>query len=341
MRKINFRMKMKTKLKKNQLIDSFGRNIDYLRLSVTDKCNLRCFYCLPRGTKGFDSRANWLTLQETTRIVRCFSELGVKRVRITGGEPLTRNDLPRLVKQLNSIPDIEDLSLSTNATLLSKNAQELKNSGISRINVSLDSLKPERFKNIAYGKLESVINGLKAARAAEFTLIKINMVAMKGINDDEFEDMVEFCLENEFTLRLIETMPIGTAGNKASDHYISLQEVKKKLSQIFTLVPSTVAGGGPARYYKVNGTKLHIGFITPISQHFCKTCNRVRLAVDGTLYLCLGHEHKVELRPLLRQGISDFELKETLTKALTLKPARHHFSERPQHIIKLMSHIGG
>ena len=175
---------MKTKHEKNQLIDSFGRSIEYLRLSVTDKCNLRCFYCLPQGTRGFESRNNWLTLQETTRIVRCFSELGVKRVRITGGEPLTRNDLPRLVKQLNTIPNIDDLSLSTNATLLSKNAQELKNSGISRINVSLDSLKPERFKNIAYGKLESVINGLKAARAAEFTLIKINMVAMKGINDE-------------------------------------------------------------------------------------------------------------------------------------------------------------
>lgn len=332
---------MKTKHKKNQLIDSFGRSIEYLRLSVTDKCNLRCFYCLPQGTRGFESRNNWLTLQETTRIVRCFSELGVKRVRITGGEPLTRHDLPRLVKQLNTIPNIDDLSLSTNAMLLNKHAHELKSSGISRINVSLDSLKPKRFENITRGKLESAISGLMTAKEAGFTPIKINMVAMKNINDDEFEDMVEFCLENEFTLRFIETMPIGTAGYKASDHYLSLQEVKKKLSKTFTLIPSMVPGGGPARYFKVKDTTLRIGFITPISQHFCETCNRVRLTVDGTLYLCLGQEHQVALRPLLRQGISDTEIKETLIKALTLKPERHNFSEKPQRIIHLMSHLGG
>ena len=323
------------------LIDPFGRKIEYVRLSVTDRCNLRCFYCLPKGYKTFEEPANWLTFDEIERVIRAFAELGVNRVRLTGGEPLLRKGLPRLASTLSALPGVGDLSLSTNATLLERHAADLRRAGISRINVSLDSLKPERFARITGGRLEPVIAGLMAAKDAGLAPIKINMLALRGINDDEFEAMVLFCLEHGFTLRLIETMPMGSTGRSASDHYLDLQQVKRKLARSFDLIPGVMPGGGPARYVQVRNTDLRIGFITPISQHFCQTCNRVRLTVDGTLYLCLGQEHSVSLRPRLREGISDGELKEMLVAALALKPERHEFLEKPHQVIRLMSMTGG
>jgi cyclic pyranopterin phosphate synthase len=323
------------------LIDPFGRRIEYLRLSVTDKCNLRCFYCIPRGFKGFEAPENWLTFDEIERVTAAFSALGVARVRLTGGEPLVRRGLPLLARRLSDLPGIADLSLSTNAVLLADCAAVLKNAGISRINVSLDSLRPARFSEITGGSLEPVIQGLMAARAAGFSPIKINMLALGGINDDEFEDMVEFCLEQGFTLRLIETMPMGDTGRLAGASYLDVSKVKDRLAQRFDLVPAVMPGGGPARYVEVRGTGMRIGFITPISQHFCETCNRVRLAVDGTLYLCLGQDHKFELRPLLREGISDDGLKGAIIEALALKPERHEFQEKPQQVVRLMSMTGG
>ncbi len=324
-----------------QLTDPFGRKIEYVRLSVTDRCNLRCFYCLPKGYKTFEEPENWLTFDEIERVICAFAELGVNRVRLTGGEPLLRKDLPRLASTLSALPGIEDLSLSTNATLLERHAVDLRRAGISRINVSLDSLNPEHFSRITGGQLRPVITGLMAAKSAGFAPIKINMLALKGVNDDEFEAMVMFCLEHGFTLRLIETMPMGSTGHTASDHYLNLQEVKRKLAKTFELIPGVMPGGGPARYVQVRNTDLRIGFITPISQHFCETCNRVRVTVDGILYLCLGQEHSVSLRPLLREGISDEGLKETLVKALALKPKRHEFREKPHQVIRLMSVTGG
>ncbi len=323
------------------LIDPFGRRIEYVRLSLTDKCNLRCFYCMPKGFKDFEQPENWLTFDEIERVIKAFTELGVGRVRLTGGEPLVRKNVAELANRLTALPGLDDLSLSTNATLLEQHALALKQSGISRINVSLDSLKAERFNQITGGDLQPVLDGLMAAKQAGFSPIKINMVAMKGINDDEFEDMVEFCLRHDFTLRFIETMPMGATGEAATDHYIDLQTVKQTLSKSFELIPGVMPGGGPARYVQIKNTDLRIGFITPISQHFCESCNRVRLSTDGTLYLCLGQDDKLELRPLLRAGISDDELKNVLIQAIGLKPEKHEFNEKPEQVVRLMSMTGG
>jgi len=323
------------------LIDPSGRSIEYVRLSVTDRCDLRCSYCIPKGFKGFEEPDHWLTFDEIERVIGIFGKLGVKRIRLTGGEPLVRKDMPILSARLAALPGIEDLSLSTNATRLDKHAAELKTAGVSRINVSLDTLRPERFKEITQGKLDKVMAGLMAAKQAGLNPIKINMVVMAGVNDDEVEDMVEFCLEHDFTLRFIETMPMGDTGRLASTHYVDLQTVKQRLAESFELVPGVMPGGGPARYVQVAGTDLRIGFITPISQHFCETCNRVRLSADGTLYLCLGQNDKVELRPLLRAGISDAGLEQAIIDAIAIKPERHEFNERPEQVVRFMSLTGG
>ena len=274
-----------------RLVDGFGRTIEYVRLSVTDRCNLRCFYCLPRGVRRLSEPDHWLRFDEIERLMRAFAALGVQRLRLTGGEPLVRARLPELAARLSALPGIADVSLSTNATLLADYAGPLRRAGVTRLNVSLDSLKPERFREITGGRLEPVLDGLMAARRAGFHWIKINMLALKGVNDDEFTDMVEFCAAQGFTLRFIEVMPVGRPGVEASRHYLDLHEVKARLAERFDLIPGVVPGGGPARYVRVRGTDLHIGFITPISQHFCDTCNRVRLSVDGTLHLCLGQDH--------------------------------------------------
>ncbi len=324
-----------------QLIDPFGRRIEYVRLSVTDRCDLRCFYCLPKGFKEFQEPDNWLSFAEIERVIATFGALGVRRVRLTGGEPLTRHNLPELASRLAALPGIEDLSLSTNATRLDKHAVALKAAGVTRINVSLDSLHPDRFKTITGGRLDKVLSGLMAAKAAGFAPIKINMVALRGVNDDEFEDMVAFCIEHGFTLRFIETMPMGKTGRDAADNYIDLQDVKRRLGERYELIPGVMPGGGPARYVRVAGTELRIGFITPISQHFCATCNRVRLSAEGTLYLCLGQDDKVELRPLLRAGISDAELQQAIAQAIMIKPERHEFKEKPGQVIRFMSVTGG
>lgn len=324
------------------LIDPFGRTIEYVRLSVTDKCNLRCFYCLPEGHKDFEEAGNRLSFDEIEAVMEAFGELGVRRVRITGGEPLLRKDLPTLVGRLAALPGIEDLSVSTNAYLLERDAAALKAAGVGRINVSLDSLRADRFRDITRGaELSRVLEGLRAARDVGLDPVKINMVAMKGINDDEVEDMVEFCIEHGFTLRFIETMPLGTSGSEASKHYLDLQEVKARLSERYDLTPSVMPGGGPARYYRIGGSELKIGFITPISQHFCETCNRVRMSVDGTLYMCLGQEHNYPLRDLLRDGVRGEELKGHLLRAIGMKPERHEFREKPHQIVRFMSATGG
>jgi GTP 3',8-cyclase len=321
--------------------DSFNRKITYLRLSVTDRCDLRCHYCMPQGFSDFEAPEDWLTFDEIERVVAAFGRLGVHRLRITGGEPLVRKDLPQLAARLSALPGIDDLSLSSNAVQLAKHADALHHSGVTRLNISLDTLRPERFSAITQGKLEKVLDGLMAAKAAGFVPIKINMVVMKGVNDDEVENMVDFCLEHDFTLRFIETMPMGDTGRNAADHFIDLDEVKQRLMQRFELVPGVMPGGGPARYMQVAGSKLKIGFITPMSQHFCETCNRVRLAVDGTLLLCLGQEHSLALRPLLRSGISDAGLEQAIVEAMARKPERHEFRDKPEQTIRFMSMTGG
>ncbi|MCF6210325.1 MAG: GTP 3',8-cyclase MoaA [Gammaproteobacteria bacterium] len=325
-----------------QLTDPFGRRIEYVRLSLTDRCDLRCFYCMPKGFNDFEAPEHWLSFDEIERVIGAFARLGTRRVRITGGEPLVRKGLPELAARLHALPGIDDLSLSTNAVQLARHAEALKAAGVQRLNVSLDTLDTTRFHEITGGgKLEKVIGGLMAAKATGFSPIKINMVVMKGVNDGDVEAMVDFCIEHGFTLRFIETMPMGDTGREANAHFLNLQTVRKRLEQRYELVPDVMPGGGPARYMRVIGTELRLGFITPLSQHFCETCNRVRLSVDGTLYLCLGQEHHFELRPLLRNGIDDDTLDNAIRQAITLKPERHEFNDKPGQVVRFMSMTGG
>ena len=323
-----------------QTIDSYHRQIEYLRLSVTDRCDLRCSYCLPKGHKEFEEPAHWLSFTEIERLVNVFAGLGVKRIRLTGGEPLLRSKLADLTARLAQIAGIEDISLSTNATQMGKHAVALRQAGITRINVSLDSLKKSRIADITGSDcLHKILDGLMAAKDAGFSPIKINMVAMAGVNDDEFDDMVEFCAEHGFILRLIETMPMGDTGRKAQ--YVNLQPIRLRLQEKFNLLETVLPGGGPARYLSSVDGKFNVGFITPLSQHFCETCNRVRLSVDGTLYLCLGQEEKYEFRQLLRAGASDVELANAFKEAIALKPERHEFMEAPHKILRFMASTGG
>ena len=323
-----------------KLTDPYNRRIEYLRLSVTDRCDLRCTYCLPEGFKDFEEPAHWLSFDEIVRVVGAFTRLGVARVRLTGGEPLLRARLPLLAQRLKCLPGLSDLSLSTNATQLEKQAPALVRAGVSRINVSLDSLQAERIAQIT-GRdvLPKILAGLAAGKLAGLNPIKINMVVMPGVNEDEIDAMVDYCMQQGFTLRLIETMPMGETGRKAK--YLDLQPVKEQLRRRFGLIETVVAGGGPARYLQTPDGKFTLGFITPMSQHFCATCNRVRLAVDGTLYLCLGQDEKVELRPLLRAGASDQELEAAIRHAISIKPERHEFREQPAKLVRFMSMTGG
>jgi cyclic pyranopterin phosphate synthase len=323
------------------LEDRFGRRIDYLRVSVTDRCDLRCTYCLPAGFHGFANTADWLSFEEIDRLVGTFTRLGVSRVRLTGGEPLVRPGLPDLAARLARLPGLNDLSLSSNCTRMDVMAEALYRAGVRRLNVSLDSLRPETFRQITGGDLSRVLRGIAAARAAGLAPIKINTVVMRGVNDDEIEPIIDYCARNGFTLRLIETMPMGDTGRAAQGNYLDLQEVRRHLAQRYDLVPDVVPGGGPARYVRLGGTDIRIGFITPLSQHFCATCNRVRLTVEGVLHLCLGQEHSVPFRPLLRGGVSDEELESRLREAINNKPERHEFVEHPSRTVRVMALTGG
>lgn len=325
----------------SSLIDRFGRRIDYLRVSVTDRCDLRCGYCMPQGFKGFEEPADWLRFDEIERIVAAFARLGVRRVRLTGGEPLTRKNLPDLAQRLASLPGLEDLSISTNGTMLSRHASALKQAGVQRLNVSLDSLSRDCMTSIT-GRdcLADVLQGLQAAKAAGFAPIKINMVVMPEVNAHQVHDMIRFCFEQGFILRLIETMPVGVTGRQSG--WVSLESILQPLRDALDLIPDILpSGGGPARYWRSRDGTGRLGVITPMSQHFCQTCNRVRLSVDGTLYLCLGQEDQVDLGTPIRQGIDDIELTGLIQDAIWRKPERHEFGNQPEKIVRFMSQTGG
>ena len=323
-----------------RLTDRYGRQIEYVRLSVTDRCDLRCSYCMPEGFTGFEEPAHWLDFDEIERLIGSFVRLGVRHVRLTGGEPLLRRDIAGLAGRLAALPGLADLSLSTNATQLERHAPALKAAGVTRLNVSLDSLQQARVEKInGRDVLARVMRGLDAARDAGFAPIKLNMVAMAGENDDEIDAMVAFCMERGFVLRLIEAMPMGDTGRNA--HYLDLQPVRARLEKQFGLVETTQPGAGPARYLGTPDGRFNVGFITPLSQHFCATCNRVRISVDGTAYMCLGQDEKFEFRPLLRGGASDADLEAAIREAIELKPERHEFREAPGKILRFMSMTGG
>ncbi|MBT2970409.1 MAG: GTP 3',8-cyclase MoaA [Candidatus Thiodiazotropha sp. (ex Ctena orbiculata)] len=323
------------------LNDPFGRRIEYLRLSVTDRCDFRCFYCLPRSHRDFEMPDDWLTTDEIERLVAQFAALGVKHVRLTGGEPLVRKGVDEIARRIAKLPGIEELSLSTNASRLSQFAEQLSRAGVSRLNISLDSLNDEKFHDITGSRLQPVLAGIARAQASGMSPIKINMVVMRGINDDEVESMIEYCLERHLTLRFIETMPVGQGGQAASEHYMPLAEIEERLKKRYRLGVAAMRGSGPARYFRVDDSNLVIGFITPQSQHFCDTCNRVRVSVSGDLHLCLGQEEKLELRPLLRSGATDETIQQAIRGAIARKPQRHNFHEAPTAIIRPMSALGG
>ncbi|MED5612452.1 GTP 3',8-cyclase MoaA [Janthinobacterium sp. P210005] len=324
-----------------KLQDRFGRSIDYVRLSVTDRCDLRCSYCMPKGFRGFEEPKDWLTFDEIERLLGIFVRLGTRRVRLTGGEPLLRRNLPELAQRLSALPGLQDLSLSTNATQLGKHAVALRAAGVDRINVSLDSLDRACMQQITgRDSLQPILDGLMAGKGAGFDPIKINMVAMRGVNDSQIEAMAAFCIEQQFILRLIEAMPMGSTGRNA--RYMPLGPVRERLAARFGLVPQAMElGGGPARYMATRDGRSSIGFITPMSQHFCATCNRVRLSVDGTLYLCLGQEEKFAFGPMLRGGATDAEIEAAIRAAIELKPQQHDFNTQPDKIIRFMAQTGG
>lgn len=323
------------------LTDRFNRSIDYLRISVTDRCDLRCSYCIPKGFRGFEVPEDWLSFEEITRVVGAFARMGTRRFRLTGGEPLLRKGLMNLASQLNGIEGVDDLSLSTNGTLLATQAYDLRRAGVKRLNISLDSLRGECVQQITgSNSLEKVLHGLRMAKGAGFERIKINMVLMQGVNESDVSEMVAFCMQHGFILRLIEMMPMGdTARNMG---FVDAQPVLARLKTEFDLhAVDDALGGGPARYWRSADGNFTLGVITPLSQHFCETCNRVRLSVDGTLYMCLGQEEHFELRPMLRAGCSDAELEAAIRQAIELKPEKHEFREQPQKIIRFMSMTGG
>jgi cyclic pyranopterin phosphate synthase len=322
------------------LRDRFNRKIDYLRLSVTDRCDLRCTYCIPKGFKQFDPTDDYLGFDEIERVVAAFGRLGVERVRLTGGEPLTRKGVVGLAERIARQPGIHDISLTTNATRLARHAADLKRAGVKRLNVSLDSLDRTRIQRITgHDVLPQVLEGLEAARTERFDLIKINVVALAGVNDDEDIAMAEYCRERGFVLRFIEVMPMGDSGRSVAP--ADLQRIRSRLQSHFDMVDGLVPGGGPARYLKSKDGSFSVGFITPLTQHFCALCNRVRLSADGVLFMCLGQNDTYDLRPLLRAGCSDGELEQAIRQAVDLKPSHHDFNAAPEKTVRIMAKTGG
>ena len=327
----------------NSLIDSFGRRISYVRLSVTDRCDLRCQYCMAE-TMRFLPKEDILSFEETVTLADLLISRGVNRIRLTGGEPLVRRDIVYLVEQLGAKigHGLDELTMTTNATQLARFALALAAAGIRRINVSLDSLDPDRFRAITRrGDLDQVLAGIRAARTAGIA-IKINMVALKGLNDDEIEAMARWCASEGHGLTLIETMPLGEVAEQRTTHYLPLDAVLRDLAERFELIPSMVRTGGPARYYDLPQIGLRLGVITPLTNNFCAGCNRIRIAATGTVYGCLGHDQKVELRELLRTGGSQ-AVNGALDVLLAGKPQRHEFdiaAPRPA-VARHMSVTGG
>lgn len=322
------------------LIDGLGRHISYLRLSVTDRCDLRCTYCMPEGFQSDDEPREWLSFDELERLAGLFARQGVERIRLTGGEPLLRRNLPELAARLAAVPGIRDLSLSTNGTRLAACAEDLRRAGVTRLNVSLDSLDRARVQSIARRDvLPQILDGLEAARGLGFRQIKINMVALPDTAHEEIEAMTGYCMARGFILRLIETMPVGQSGRNAG--FIDLRPVMQRMRAHFGLIDGVVPGGGPARYLVSPDRTFQIGFITALSQHFCETCNRIRLAANGTLHLCLGRDEAVDFRQLMRSGRSDAEILAALQAGLAHKPARHDFGNTQHRVIRMMSATGG
>lgn len=324
--------------------DQFGRKIDYLRISVTDRCNLRCKYCMPKEGVTSIGHENILTFEEIVRICRLVSSLGIRKIKLTGGEPLVRRNFSDLVRQIKEIPAIEEVTMTTNGILLEKNLSGLKDAGIDRINISLDTLKPERYREITrIGELSDVMTGIEKAISMNFKSIKINSIIMKGWNEDEIVSLASLAKKYPLSIRFIEIMPIG---NGNMDDMVCQKDIMKKLTAVYGIMtPSCdTIGNGPASYYDLPEFSGKVGFISAVSHQFCDKCNRIRLTADGNLKLCLQYQNGVDLRKKLREGISDEELLEVLKESIYQKPQKHHFKNQKhfgEEETKSMFQIGG
>jgi cyclic pyranopterin phosphate synthase len=327
-----------------QLIDQFGRQVDYIRLSITDRCDFRCVYCMAEDMT-FLPRAEVLSLEECARLVKVFVNLGVSKVRITGGEPLVRKNALWLFKEIGQLDGLEELVVTTNGSQLEKQAQDLKNAGVKRINISVDSLDAARFKQITRtGELDKVLRGIEAAKLAGFAGIKLNTVLMRGFNDDEALALVDFAISQEIDISFIEEMPLGEVDHARDSTFVSNDDTLKQLQAKYPLIASAETTGGPARYWRVANTATKIGFISPHSHNFCESCNRVRITCKGELYLCLGQEDKIDLMSLLRNHPDDNQpLIDAIIASMQVKPKGHDFDLRRAQpaVIRFMSHTGG
>ncbi|NVN56468.1 GTP 3',8-cyclase MoaA [bacterium Scap17] len=325
------------------LVDDFGRRIRYVRLSVTDRCDFRCVYCMSEEMT-FLPRDEVLSLEEIALLARAFVELGVEKIRLTGGEPLVRRDIGKLVDEIGALEGLKDFSMTTNGAGLARHAAQLKAAGMSRLNISLDSLDPERFKALTRtGDLNKVIAGIRAAREEGFR-IKLNAVVLKGRNDHEVVPLVEFARQEGLDISFIEEMPLGQVSDHGRDEtFCSSDDVQARIETRYPLIPTLEDSLGPARYFRMADSESRVGFISPHSHNFCSTCNRVRVTVEGRLLLCLGNEHSLDLRDIMRRYPGDIEpLKAAIIDAMHLKPERHHFTtDGDVQIVRFMNMTGG
>jgi len=325
------------------LRDRFGRTVHYLRLSVTDRCDFRCVYCMAEDMT-FLPRAEVLSLEELVQVARAFKALGTDKIRLTGGEPLVRRGILDVVREIGRL-GLRDFAMTTNGAQLARHAEDLRKAGLHRLNISLDSLDPERFRELSRtGELARVIEGIDAAKEAGFESIKLNAVILKGRNDDEILDLVDFARTRRLDLSFIEEMPLGEISeHDRAESFCSSDEIREQIHQRFPLITATDDTGGPSRYWRMADSQSRIGFISPHSHNFCSSCNRVRVSVEGRLLLCLGNEHSVDLKAVLRDYPGDSErLRDTIIQAMDLKPEKHHFSLTDDvQVLRFMNMTGG
>lgn len=327
----------------SRLIDKYGRHIDYVRLSVTDRCDFRCVYCMSEQMT-FLPRKEVLSLEEIYRVARAFTRLGVRRIRLTGGEPLIRSNVLTLVENIGALPGLDELLITTNGSRLEEMALPLRAAGVTRINISLDSLQPETFRAMTRtGDLRQVLRGVEAAVAAGFKSLRLNAVILKGRNDHEILGLLEYAMRLGINIAFIEEMPLGdVSDHDRHDTTCSNDEVRKVIEARYPLTPVVLKTAGPSRYFSMADSATRVGFISPVSHNFCDTCNRVRVTVEGRLLLCLGNEHSMDLRALLREHDDDTLLEQRIRSAMDLKPLRHYFYDKdaPQ-IVRFMNTTGG
>lgn len=325
-------------------LDSFARPINYLRISVTDRCNLRCVYCMPLQGIKLRSHDEILTFEEIARVVEAAAAIGIAKIRLTGGEPLVRLGLPDLIRMIAAVPGIDDISMTTNGTLLARHADALAAAGLHRVNVSLDTLRPEQFRQITRrGTLSEVWDGIAAAQRAGLKPIKLNAVVIRGMNEDQVTDFAQMTRESPWHIRFIEMMPLGANAAWAGDGYVPLTEVRARIEATFGPLEQVggPAGNGPALYYRIPGAPGTLGFITPVSEHFCFSCNRLRLTADGKLRPCLLSDVEIDLRTPLRAGATQAEIADLLRGGIMRKPLNHHLAQGQVPLERVMAEIGG